>query len=48
VIVTELCVFRFLDGDLTLTELLGDATVVDVAAVTAAPFSVALEEAHVG
>jgi 3-oxoacid CoA-transferase B subunit len=48
VVVTELCVFRFVDGALTLTELLGDATVADVAGVTAAPFAVALEEAHVG
>jgi len=48
VIVTELCVFRFLDGVLTLTELLGDATATDVEAVAAAPFTVALEEAHVG
>jgi 3-oxoacid CoA-transferase len=47
-IVTERCVFRFPDGVLTLTELLGDATVTDVEAVTAASFTVALEEAHVG
>ena len=47
VIVTEFCVFRFLDGALTLTELLGEATVPDVEAVTAAAFAVALEEAHV-
>jgi 3-oxoacid CoA-transferase B subunit len=48
VIVTELCVFRFLDGVLTLTELLEDAVVADVAAVTPAPFAIALEEARVG
>ena len=46
VIVTELSVFRLVDGGLRLTELLGDATVDDVAAVTAAPFVVALEESH--
>jgi 3-oxoacid CoA-transferase B subunit len=43
VIVTELCVFRIRDRALTLTELLGDATVADVEKVTAAPFTVALE-----
>jgi 3-oxoacid CoA-transferase B subunit len=48
VIVTELCVFRFPGAVLTLTELLGDATVADVEAVTSARFAVALEEAHVG
>ena len=48
VIVTELCVFRFLDGVLTLTELLREANMADVEAVTRAPFSVALEEARVG
>ena len=47
VIVTELSVFRFPDGALTLSELLGDATLADVEAATAAPFAVALEEAHV-
>ena len=46
VIVTELCVFRVRDRVLTLTELLGDATLANVEAVTAAPFTVALEEAH--
>ena len=46
VIVTELSVFRLRDGLLTLTELLGGATVDDVEAVTAASFTVALEEAH--
>jgi len=48
VVVTELCVFRFPGGVLTLTELLGNATVADVEAVTAAPFAVALEEDRVG
>jgi 3-oxoacid CoA-transferase len=48
VIVTELCVFRFLDGVLTLTELLGEANMADVEAVTGARFAVALEEARVG
>jgi 3-oxoacid CoA-transferase B subunit len=48
VIVTELSVFRLLDGELRLTELLGGATVDDVAEVTGAPFAVALEETHVG
>ena len=46
VIVTELGVFRFVDGDLQLTELLGGATVDDVIAVTGAPFVVALGESH--
>jgi len=46
VIVTELSVFRIRDGELRLTELLGDATVDDVAEVTGAPFVVALEESH--
>ena len=39
-IVTELCVFRRRDGRLCLTELLDDATVDDVKAVTTARFSV--------
>jgi 3-oxoacid CoA-transferase B subunit len=43
VIVTELSVFRILDGSLVLTELLGGATVDDVRSATAAAFSVALE-----
>jgi len=43
VVVTELCVFRLRDGALVLTELLGDATLEDVRAATAAPFAVALE-----
>jgi 3-oxoacid CoA-transferase len=47
VIVTELSVFRRIDGELRLTELLDGATVDDVAAVTTAPFVLALEESHV-
>jgi 3-oxoacid CoA-transferase B subunit len=47
VIVTELSVFRRLDGELRLTELLDGASVDEVAAVTTAPFVVALEETHV-
>jgi 3-oxoacid CoA-transferase B subunit len=47
VIVTDLSVFRLVDGELTLTELLDGATVEDVAAVTTAPFVVALEGSHV-
>ena len=47
VIVTELSVFRVRDGELHLTELLDGATVEDVAAVTAAPYVVSLEESHV-
>jgi 3-oxoacid CoA-transferase B subunit len=46
VIVTELSVFRLVDGELHLTELLGDATVEDVADATDAPFVVALVESH--
>jgi 3-oxoacid CoA-transferase len=46
VIVTELSVFRLVDGELRLTELLGGATVDDVKDVTDAPFVVALEESH--
>jgi 3-oxoacid CoA-transferase B subunit len=46
VIVTELSVFRIRDGELRLTELLGEATVDDVVEVTGAPFVVALEESH--
>jgi 3-oxoacid CoA-transferase len=46
VIVTELSVFRIFDGELRLTELLGEATVDDVAEATRAPFVVALEESH--
>lgn len=48
VIVTELSVFRLRAGRLVLTELLGDATEADVAAVTAAPYTVELEESHAG
>jgi 3-oxoacid CoA-transferase len=48
VVVTELSVFRRVGGALHLTELLDGATVEDVAAVTTAPFVVALEESHVG
>jgi 3-oxoacid CoA-transferase len=48
VIVTELSVFRLVDGELRLIELLGGATVEDVREVTGAPFAVALEETHVG
>lgn len=44
VIVTERSVFRLQDGGLVLTELLGDSTLEDVAGVTAAPYSVELEE----
>lgn len=43
VIVTEFGVFRFPGGSLTLTELIGTATVEDVRRVTAADFEVALE-----
>jgi 3-oxoacid CoA-transferase B subunit len=46
VIVTELCVFRLVDGELRLTELLDGSTVEDVAAVTPAHFVVTLEETH--
>jgi 3-oxoacid CoA-transferase B subunit len=46
VIVTEHSVFRIHDGELRLTELLGGATVDDVAEITGAPFVVALEESH--
>jgi 3-oxoacid CoA-transferase B subunit len=41
VVITERSVFRFRDG-LVLTELLGGATLDDVAAVTAAPYRVEL------
>jgi len=46
VIVTELSMFRLVDGELILTELLDGATLDDVAAVTTAPFTVSLEESH--
>ena len=41
---TELAVFRFRDGALALTELLGGATLEDVEAVTEARFDVELED----
>jgi 3-oxoacid CoA-transferase len=44
VVVTELAVFRFQDGALTLTELLGGGTVADVQAVTDASFAAAVED----
>jgi 3-oxoacid CoA-transferase B subunit len=47
VIVTELSVFRLLDGELHLTELLEGATLDDVAGVTTAPYVISLEETHV-
>jgi 3-oxoacid CoA-transferase B subunit len=48
VVVTELSVFRVVDGELRLSELLEGATLDDVVAVTTAPFVVALEESHAG
>ena len=48
VVITELSVFRVIDGTLHLTELLDGATVEGVAAVTSAAYAVALEESHVG
>ncbi len=48
VIVTELAVFRLREGRLVLTELLGGATEEEVTAVTEAPYTVELEESHVG
>ncbi len=47
VVVTELGVFRRLDGCLHLTELLEGATLDDVRAVTTAEFVVSLEVGHV-
>ena len=47
IVVTELSVFRRVDGRLHLTELLEGATLEEVGAVTTAPFVVALEESHV-
>ena len=41
-VITELAVFRFVEGRLTLTELLGDATLEEVRAGTSAEFVVAL------
>ncbi len=43
VVVTDLSVFRVREGSLVLTELLGGASVDDVAAATGAPFEVDLE-----
>lgn len=43
VVVTEHAVFRFPEGSLTLTELLGGATVDDVAALTEPSFAIELE-----
>ena len=48
VVVTELCVFRLVEGELQLTEVLDGVTVEDVEAVTTASFVVALEESHAG
>ena len=45
VVITELAVFRFRAGTLCLTELLGDATLADVAAVTPGSYAVDLEDA---
>jgi 3-oxoacid CoA-transferase B subunit len=47
VIVTELCVFRIVDGMLCLTELLDEARLEDVVAATGAPFEVALDDGRV-
>jgi acyl CoA:acetate/3-ketoacid CoA transferase beta subunit len=44
VIVTELCVFRFRDHHLVLTEVFDGARVGDVAAVIAAPFEIDLDD----
>ena len=43
VVVTELGVFRLMDGVLTLTELLGDTELEDVAAAVSASYEIALE-----
>jgi 3-oxoacid CoA-transferase len=48
VVITELSVFRLVDGELYLTELLEGATLDDVAVVTAAPYRIALTESHAG
>jgi 3-oxoacid CoA-transferase len=45
VVITELGVFRVRESTLHLTELLGDATLADVAGVTTAPYVVDLEDA---
>ena len=42
VVVTELAVFRFRDGSLVLTELLGDAAIEDVGRVTEARYAIEL------
>jgi 3-oxoacid CoA-transferase B subunit len=47
VVVTELCVFRVVDGKLVLTELLDGARLEDVVAATDAPFEVAPDAAGV-
>jgi 3-oxoacid CoA-transferase B subunit len=44
VVVTEQAVFRIRDGSLVLTELLGESTVADVSSVTAARFTIELED----
>jgi 3-oxoacid CoA-transferase len=44
VVITELAVFRFRDDGLVLTELIGEATLEDVAAATSAPYAVDLED----
>ena len=46
VVITELSVFRLRNGRLVLTELLGAATLEQVAAVTTAPYEIELEKAH--
>jgi 3-oxoacid CoA-transferase B subunit len=47
VVVTELSVFRVIDGELHLTELFGDVTIDQVTAATNAPFVIDLEESNV-
>jgi 3-oxoacid CoA-transferase/3-oxoacid CoA-transferase subunit B len=44
VVITELSVFRLREGTLVLTELLDGATLEDVRAATAAPFTIDLED----
>ncbi len=46
VVVTELSVFRLRDGGLVLTELSSGVSIEDVRSVTAAPFTVDLEDRH--
>ena len=41
-IVTELCVFEFIDGKLTLTELSEGVSIEDVKAATGADFDIKL------